>query len=228
MFLKVKFFSFLFILTSIFLFVACNPSSKRKNKIAAKQSIVDTAKRFILIKKDITTKSKLDSLSVNSVKIIIKKDTLIQNVIPIKKDSIAPKSVIKPTANQQKVVDFAKKFIGKPYVYGSKNPAKGFDNSGFVNYVFENFKIITPRYGAAYIVTGNKIALSDAAEGDVILFSKNDSVKTVVNSLGIIISGKGQPIEFIHSTSGKVKGVTVTKMNSYYQKRLIAIRRVIN
>ncbi|MBC7655493.1 MAG: C40 family peptidase, partial [Oligoflexus sp.] len=124
--------------------------------------------------------------------------------------------------------DFAKTFIGKPYVYGSKDPVKGFDNSGFVNYVFENFKIATPRYSAAYIAIGNKMALADAAEGDIILFSKNDSVKTVVNSLGIIISGKGQPIEFIHSTSGKVKGVTLTKLNSYYQKRLIAIRRVIN
>lgn len=213
---------------SIFMFLGCNPSANRKNKIAAKQSIIDTAKRFIIIKKDSIAKANLISSKLDSSKISIQKDTLTTRNLPTKKDSLISKPVIKPTINQQQLVDFAKTLLGKPYVYGSKDPAKGFDNSGFVNYVFENFKIITPRFSAAYIVTGSKIAVTDAAEGDIILFSKNDSVKTVVNSLGIIISGKGQPIEFIHSTSGKVKGVTITKMNSYYQKRLIAIRRLLN
>jgi hypothetical protein len=32
------------------------------------------------------------------------------------------------------------------------------------------------------------------------------------------------PIEFIYATSGKVKGVTISSLNSYYQKRLIAVR----
>lgn len=210
----------------ISLFSSCNPSNNRKNKIAAKQSILDTAKRFIIIKKDTTTKI-IDSIKNDSTLFAIKKDTIAVNILLAKKDSVISKPIIKPTVNQLKVVDFAKTFIGKPYVYGSKDPAKGFDNSGFVNYVFENFKIITPRYSVAFIAVGNKVALADAAEGDIVLFSKTDSIKSVVNSLGIIISGKGQPIAFIHSTSGKINGVSITKMNSYYQKRLIAIRRLI-
>ncbi len=206
---------------------ACNPSNNRKNKIAAKQSIVDTAKRFIIIKKDSITKP-IDSLKTDSSLIAVKKDSLISNTAIIKKDSLVSKPLIKPNINQQKLVDFAKTLIGKPYLTGSKDPSKGFDNSGFVNYVFDNFKITTPRYSAAYIAVGTNVAFADVAEGNIILFSKTDSVKKVVSNLGIIVSGKGQPIEFIHCTSGKVKGVTITKMNSYYQKRIIGFRKVIN
>ncbi|MBK0381709.1 C40 family peptidase [Pedobacter sp. SD-b] len=210
------------LIISVFIFLGCNPAANRKNKIAASQSILDTGRRFIIIKKDTAAKINLDSVKLDSSKSILQKDTI------IKKDSMVQKPVIKPNVNQQQLVDFAKTLFGKPYFYGAKDPEKGFDNSGFVNYVFGNFNIEVPRYTAGFMNVGKPLGLPDAAEGDIILFSKTDSIKTLVNSIGIVISKKGQPIEFIHAASGKTNSVTITKMNDYYQKRLIGLRRVMN
>lgn len=43
-----------------------------------------------------------------------------------------------------KLIDFAKSFVGTPYVYGGATP-KGFDCSGFVQYVFKNYGFDLPR-----------------------------------------------------------------------------------
>ncbi|WP_432712696.1 C40 family peptidase, partial [Pedobacter sp.] len=43
------------------------------------------------------------------------------------------------------LISFAKTLIGIPYHYASSNPQKGFDCSGFVNYVFNNFGVKVPR-----------------------------------------------------------------------------------
>ena len=39
------------------------------------------------------------------------------------------------------LIRYAKIFLGIPYRRAGSNPKKGFDCSGFVNYVFKNFKI---------------------------------------------------------------------------------------
>jgi len=208
---------------------ACDLIPKNKNVIAAKFSEIDTGVKYIIIEKDTATHlpPKIDSsLLVQKVDSVIK---------PIVKDSVVtatPKPVIvaepvKINIKTQQLVNFARTLVGKPYKYGGKDPAVGFDNSGFINYVFNHFQIEVPKYTAGFIVTGEAINIQEAAEGDLILFSKTDSVKKVVNHVGMIVSAKGSPISFIHATSGKVSGVTVTALNSYYQKKLMGIRRII-
>ena len=39
------------------------------------------------------------------------------------------------------ILAFAKTLIGIPYLYASTDPAKGFDCSGFITYVFNHFNI---------------------------------------------------------------------------------------
>ena len=43
------------------------------------------------------------------------------------------------------ILAFAKNLIGIPYLYASTDPAKGFDCSGFITYVFNHFNIAVPR-----------------------------------------------------------------------------------
>ncbi len=43
------------------------------------------------------------------------------------------------------LVSFAKSLLGIPYLYGSIDPARGFDCSGFITYVFSHFNIVVPR-----------------------------------------------------------------------------------
>lgn len=205
-------------------FYACDYVPNKSNIIAAKQSIIDTGLRYTITQKDtIAVKDTTDSLK------NIKPDSL---TIVQKPDTIpAPaKPVVKPVATINSkaitIIDYAKSMLGKPYVYGANTPEKGFDNSGFVNYIFSHFNITVPRYAAAFIAAGDKVVPNEVSEGDIILFSKTDSVKKVVFQIGIVVSAKGAPVSFIYASSGKINGVGISNMNAYYQKKLMGYRRV--
>ena len=56
----------------------------------------------------------------------------------------------------------------------------------------------------------------------MILFTGTDSLVKIVGHMGIV-SDNADTLKFIHSTSGKMFGVTETPLNSYYQKRFVKV-----
>jgi cell wall-associated NlpC family hydrolase len=124
------------------------------------------------------------------------------------------------------LVDFAKTLIGIPYLYASTNPARGFDCSGFITYVFNHFDIPVPRSSVDFTGMGKEIEESDSRPGDIILFTGTDSTIRVVGHMGIVTSNEEGLLEFIHSTSGKLKGVVITPLKDYYRSRFVKIIRV--
>lgn len=125
------------------------------------------------------------------------------------------------------LVDYAETLIGTPYLYGSSDPAKGFDCSGFITFVFNRFNIAVPRSSEGFTSVEREISLKQAKRGDIILFTGTDSTKRVVGHMGIITS-QNNGHEFIHSTSGKAYGVTITPLNKYYQGRFVKAIRIFN
>ena len=123
------------------------------------------------------------------------------------------------------LVEFAKTLIGTPYQYGSIDPQDGFDCSGFITYVFNHFQIAVPRSSVEFTNVGKEIPVSESKPGDLILFTGTDSTIRVVGHMGIIVSNAGAA-SFIHSTSGKAYGVTITPLNPYYQGRFVKTIRV--
>src|SRR3954468_19146409 len=101
------------------------------------------------------------------------------------------------------LISYANSLTGIPYLYGSTDPKKGFDCSGFITYVFNHFNITVPRRSVDFTNTDREINLNQAKTGDLILFTGTDSLERVVGHMGILIINIGQPIQFIHSTSGK-------------------------
>ena len=124
------------------------------------------------------------------------------------------------------IVAFAKTLIGIPYLYASTNPAKGFDCSGFITYVFNHFNITVPRSSVNFTNYGRTIDSNDAKPGDLILFTGTDSTIHVVGHMGIIESKKEKLIYFIHASSGKAKGVVITPLENYYRSRFVKVIRV--
>ena len=49
------------------------------------------------------------------------------------------------TATGKDIVNSAMEYIGTPYRYGTMNPTRGFDCSGFTSYVFKKLDITLPR-----------------------------------------------------------------------------------
>lgn len=162
---------------------------------------------------------KLDSLQSDSVKIdqVTNNDTV--NAI-VTATSINTKNV-KP----QEIVSFAQTLIGVPYRYGSTDPKVGFDCSGFITYVFNHFGIKVPRSSIDFTDVGTEVPATNAKAGDLILFTGTDSTERFVGHMGIVVSNT-DTLKFIHSTSGKVYGVTITPLNKYYQGRFVKTIRV--
>lgn len=127
--------------------------------------------------------------------------------------------------NPEALVRFAQTLIGVPYRYGSTDPKIGFDCSGFITYVFNHFGIKVPRASIDFTEVGKEVPVADAKSGDLILFTGTDSTERLVGHMGIVVANTDS-LRFIHSTSGKIYGVTITPLNKYYQGRFVKTIRV--
>ena len=131
-------------------------------------------------------------------------------------------------ASPAELVKYAETLIGIPYLYGSTNPQQGFDCSGFITYVFNHFNISVPRSSIEFTNFATEVPLDKSKPGDLILFTGTDSTERSVGHMGIIISNDSIQTLFIHSTSGKANGVTITPLNNYYKGRFVKVIRVFS
>jgi len=129
-------------------------------------------------------------------------------------------------ASPAELVKYAETLIGIPYLYGSTNPQQGFDCSGFITYVFNHFNISVPRSSIEFTNFAKEVPLEKSKPGDLILFTGTDTTERSVGHMGIIISNDSIQTLFIHSTSGKANGVTITPLNDYYKGRFMKVIRV--
>lgn len=123
------------------------------------------------------------------------------------------------------VLNFAETLSGIPYVYASTNPKIGFDCSGFITYVFNHFGIAVPRSSIEFTNVGKEIPVALAKRGDIILFTGTNPQEKFVGHMGLVVSNT-DTLKFIHSTSGKAMGVTITPLNKYYQTRFVKTIRI--
>lgn len=142
--------------------------------------------------------------------------------------SITKVAIATGNVQPQQVVDFATTLIGVKYKYGSTDPKQGFDCSGFITYVFNHFNIAVPRSSIDFTDVGRTVPYDSAKVGDLILFTGTDSTEQHVGHMGIVVSNNNGNVEFIHSTSGKQYGVTITPLNSYYMSRYVRTARVFS
>lgn len=132
-----------------------------------------------------------------------------------------------PSPAPNEVITFARSLAGTPYRYGCADPSKGFDCSGFVNYVFGHFNIPLPRSSSAFTSVGIEVPLEEALPGDVIVFTGTDHTVRRAGHVGIITESEAGPLAFIHASSGKAHQVTETTLNDYYMRRFLKVIRII-
>jgi len=126
------------------------------------------------------------------------------------------------------IIEFAKNLIGTPYRYASSNPVKGFDCSGFVNYVFTKYNISVPRSSAAFGSFGTALQPEDFKVGDVVVFYGYKD-RTRIGHVGIICEAAGMKSKFIHASSGKEYQVTISELGSeMYTRRFYKCVDVID
>jgi len=167
----------------------------------------------------------------NTDKKIAEQDSIINSIVNLPTDDTTPiiavqQSIQQPGNKIDSIVNFAETLKGIPYKYASADPAAGFDCSGFITYVFNHFNIEVPRSSVDFTNVGTPINLDQAKRGDLILFTGTDSSKRIVGHMGIVTENNDS-LQFIHATSGKKYGVTVTTLNDYYMGRFVKVIRYL-
>lgn len=114
------------------------------------------------------------------------------------------------------LVQYAKQFVGNPYVWGGTSLTKGADCSGFTMSIFSKYGISLPHHAASQAQMGTKISLAEAQPGDLVFYAKNGSI----NHVAIYIGG-GQ---VIHASSPKT-GIKISNVN---YRTPAAVRRFLN
>lgn len=149
--------------------------------------------------------------------------------VPIRSDVVIKKSVPAVEINTGNItpadiVAFAKLQLGIPYLYGGMDKKKGFDCSGFINYVFNHFKISVPRISYLFTNAGVDIPIEYSKPGDIILFTGSNARSGIVGHMGIITQNNRGDIRFIHASTSN--GVIISGMNSYFIPRFVKVNRV--
>lgn len=122
------------------------------------------------------------------------------------------------TRKAQQLVALAKQYLGVPYVWAGRSPS-GFDCSGYIYYLFDQFGIQMPRMADGQFEAGVPVNRRELRPGDLVFFSTYEPGPSHV---GIFIGGD----RFIHASSGAGE-VTLTPLSkAYYQERYIGARRV--
>jgi cell wall-associated NlpC family hydrolase len=125
------------------------------------------------------------------------------------------------------VISYAKDYLGTTYKYAGISPVSGFDCSGFVHFVFKNFDIDLPRGSKEYKLLGTALKPEEFKVGDILVFyGYNDQLQ--IGHVGIICEADGMKSKFIHSSSGKAYGVTISNLDSdHYTRRFYKCINVI-
>mgnify|MGYP000955586879 CR=1 FL=1 len=156
-----------------------------------------------------------------------KKDSIVKKPIPF---DIETNNVNNSKTDIDDLIWFAKQQLGTPYKYASADPKNGgLDCSGFLYYVFGHYKIKVPRSSKDYMSYGKTIDKTVAQKGDVIVFTGTDATQRIGGHVGIILENNDGNITFIHGSSGKANGVTISKLSEgYYTQRFLKVVRVVN
>ena len=123
-----------------------------------------------------------------------------------------------PKVKGKEIVSRAAKYKGVPYVFGGTTP-KGFDCSGYVQYVFKDCKAKLPRLADEQALQGIFVTQKQLRPGDLVFFTTYAAGASHVG----IYAGDGQ---FWSASSSK--GVMLSSLkDDYWKQRYYGARRVL-
>lgn len=138
--------------------------------------------------------------------------------------AIVSSAVPKASNRIDSLINHAYSYMGNRYRRGGTSTA-GFDCSGFTMTVFKHVNIKLPHTSAGQGLIGVEVSKANIQKGDLILFRGGNRRSRRIGHVGIVVSEKGEPVRFIHSSTSE--GVRVDQLNApYYQKRYVKTVRI--
>lgn len=120
------------------------------------------------------------------------------------------------TPQQRMIVQLAHEYMGTPYQWGGESP-KGFDCSGFAQYLYGKAGISIPRTTYTQWAAGHAVNQNQLQPGDLVFFKGSDSINGLPGHVGIYIGG-GKMIDAPH-TGADVRIDNVASFGGYMGAR---------
>lgn len=115
----------------------------------------------------------------------------------------------------ENLVEYAKQFVGYPYVYGGNSLTNGTDCSGFTKLIYAQYGIDLPRVAFDQSFVGVEVPISQIQLGDLVLSGYNGTTHHVA-----IYIGNNQ---IVHALNSNV-GIVITDL---YNMPITHVRRVL-
>lgn len=128
-------------------------------------------------------------------------------------------------SEEDKMINYAKKFIGVPYIYGATGDG-GFDCSGYTQYIYSRYGYELPRSARYQKTAIEQVNISEAKKGDLVFFSSNKKESNITH-VGIVISEEGEELTMIHASSSRGIMITNVATNSYWKPKMVAVGRPV-
>ena len=106
------------------------------------------------------------------------------------------------------VVNYAMQFVGKPYVWGGKDPNTGADCSGFTSYVYAHFGISIPSFSGAQRSCGQEVSYASAQAGDLICYAGHVAIYM---GGGKIVHAKGTAYGIVGNDNATYKTIITVR-----------------
>ncbi len=114
------------------------------------------------------------------------------------------------------IVEYAKQFLGNPYVWGGTSLTKGADCSGFTMSIYAHYGVSLPHSSASQAQMGKRVSSNEVKLGDLLFYGSGSHVNHVAMYIG---GGK-----VIHASTAK----TGIKISNAFYRTPITIRRFLD
>lgn len=148
-----------------------------------------------------TSETKSGASVTNAGTSILSRSNVIEAGTSIVKSISSSLPVIATTASRQALIQYAKQFLGNPYVYGGTSLTDGADCSGFVQQIFKHFGITTGRSSRDQYANAQSISFEQLQPGDLVFYASGDYINHVA-----IYAGDGVIIHAANARTGICTG----------------------
>jgi cell wall-associated NlpC family hydrolase len=141
------------------------------------------------------------------------------NVPAVSPDDPGPASPAEASPVSAALIVTALALRGTPYLNGGVEPTRGFDCSGFVQWVFAQHGTLLPREVREQYDEGARIDRDEVRAGDLVFF---ETVSRGASHVGIAL-GEGA---FVHAPSSRGVVRVENYTNGYWASRWVGARRI--
>ena len=211
----------LFILSILFLFTACKPTSNiiTSKDVAVKKGIYSQP----VLAKNTTVKVKKSQKEYTSKQIVTSTNSKKTTSLNDKNETDIVIENEDSNYLISQIINSASDNLGVTYRSGGTTK-NGFDCSGLMYSTFKKFDITLPRSSYEMAEVGIVTDKENAKKGDLIFFINRGQKR--VNHVGMIVEVNGDEIKFIHSSTQG--GVIISSLKeSYYDRTFKQINRII-